>query len=183
MLVPNYPIQTARLHLRPFQESDLDDLYAYHSRPEVTRFLYWNARTLEETQKDLQRKQADTSLSAEGSYLSLAVVLPESAKVIGQVSLVWRSQEHQQGEIGFVFNPDYGGQGYATEAAQTVQTCILQVPNGPRVHDFVPLRYRVKGLATDESRRMRIGRSTPFGCQLHLLQNTFRLAATRIRLQ
>jgi RimJ/RimL family protein N-acetyltransferase len=120
MLVPNYPIQTARLQLRPFQDSDLADLYAYQSRPEVTRFLYWNARTLEETQKDLQRKQADTSLMGEGSYLSLAVVLPASAKVIGQVSLVWRSQQHQQGEIGFVFNPDYGGQGYATEAAQAV---------------------------------------------------------------
>jgi len=120
MLIPNYPIQTVRLHLRPFQGSDLDDLYAYHSRPEVTRFLYWNARNREETQLDLQRKQADTSLTAEGAYLSLAVVLPESAKLIGQVSLAWRSQQHQQGEIGFVFNPDYGGQGYATEAAQAI---------------------------------------------------------------
>ena len=120
MLIPTFPIQTRRLHLRPFGASDLDDLYAYHSRPEVTRFLYWDARTLEETQIDLRRKQADTSLTTEGAYLSLAVVLPESAKVLGQVSLVWRSQEHQQGEIGFVFNPDYGGQGYATEAAQAV---------------------------------------------------------------
>lgn len=39
-----YPIETGRLLLRPFPRTDLDDLYAYHSRPEVTRYLYWEVR-------------------------------------------------------------------------------------------------------------------------------------------
>lgn len=122
MLIPTYPIYTARLHLRPFGEQDLADLYAFHSRPEVTRFLYWEARTLTETQAVLARKQTETSLMDEGARLSLAVVLSATARVIGEVSLVWRSQEHQQGEVGFVFNPDFGGHGYATEATQVMLT-------------------------------------------------------------
>ena len=31
--------QTPRLTLRPFSSADLDDLYAYQSRPEVARYL------------------------------------------------------------------------------------------------------------------------------------------------
>jgi len=124
MLIPTYPIHTARLLLRPFCAEDLADLYAYHSQPEVTRFLYWEARTRAETEVALAQKQSDTKLTAEGSHLSLAVVLPGAATardtMIGEVSLVWRSQEHQQGEVGFVFNPAYGGHGYATEAAQAI---------------------------------------------------------------
>lgn len=41
MLRPEYPIETARLTLRPFRRDDLDDVYAYHARPEVVRYLYW----------------------------------------------------------------------------------------------------------------------------------------------
>ncbi len=107
-----YPIHTARLLLRPFQTADLDDLYAFHALPEVTRFLYWEARTRAETQQVLARKQTETSLTQEGDRLSLAVVLPARAIVIGEVSLVWQSQLHQQGEVGFVFHPAYQGHGY-----------------------------------------------------------------------
>lgn len=39
------------------------------------------------------------------------------AGVIGTVELVWRSRLDRTAEIGFVFNPDHGGRGLATEAA------------------------------------------------------------------
>jgi hypothetical protein len=37
MLIPNYPIQTARLKLRPFQDDDLGDLFEFYSLPEVAK--------------------------------------------------------------------------------------------------------------------------------------------------
>ena len=40
MLRPGYPLETARLALRPFEPGDLDELHAFHSLPEVARFLY-----------------------------------------------------------------------------------------------------------------------------------------------
>src|SRR5262245_20286421 len=111
-------IHTSRLTLRPFVDSDLDDLYAFHSHPEVARFLYWNPRDRDQTKRALDSKKAAVALETEGSSLVLAVEL--NGRVIGEVSLVWRSREHQQGEIGFVFHPEFQGQGYATEAARAI---------------------------------------------------------------
>ena len=33
------------------------------------------------------------------------------------MSLIWRSVEARQGELGWIFHPDHHGRGYATEAA------------------------------------------------------------------
>jgi RimJ/RimL family protein N-acetyltransferase len=118
VLTPSYPIATPRLILRPFSPGDLDDLYAFHSLPEVTTYLYWDARTREEARAALDVKIAQACLREEGDALSLAAELPGAGVVIGDLTLFWRSEEHRQGEIGFVFNPAYQGRGLATEAAR-----------------------------------------------------------------
>lgn len=121
--VPQAPVVTARMVLRPFTVGDLDDLHAYQSIEEVTRYLYWSARTREESAASLAAKVAATSLGNEGDSIVLACELPAGphggavARVIGEVNLACRSRRHSQGEIGFVFHPDFGGKGYATEAA------------------------------------------------------------------
>lgn len=40
--------------------------------------------------------------------------------MVGEVGLKLISWENRQGEIGFVFNPDYRGRGLATEAAESM---------------------------------------------------------------
>jgi RimJ/RimL family protein N-acetyltransferase len=116
----DYPIMTDRLILRPYILDDLDDLYEIQSRPEVTRYLYWGARDQEEVRESLEKKIRDSVLGDEGDALTLAVVLPETGTVIGDVLLVWVSRRHRQGEVGYIFHPDHGGRGYATEAAEVV---------------------------------------------------------------
>jgi RimJ/RimL family protein N-acetyltransferase len=106
--------------LRPFAPGDLDDLYAYQSRPDVARYLMWDARNRSQVAESVDRKVRQRALSAEGESLVLAVVYRDAGRVIGEVMLEWRSREHQQGEIGFVFNPDYHGRGLAAEAARVV---------------------------------------------------------------
>lgn len=120
MLHPNYPLRTARLILRPYLREDFEDLFAIHRRPDVTRYLYWEPRDAARVREVLDRKIGESALDDEGQGLALAVVLPETGRVIGEVSLRWLSREHRQGEVGFVFHPDYQGKGYATEAARVV---------------------------------------------------------------
>jgi RimJ/RimL family protein N-acetyltransferase len=116
VLRPDYPIETARLTLRPFTPGDLDDLYAYQSREDVTRYLYWEARDRDAVAEALARKMTQTVLDAEHEALCLAVEWREVGRVVGDVNLEWLSEYHQQGEVGYVFNPEFHGRGLATEA-------------------------------------------------------------------
>ena len=40
----------------------------------------------------------------------------QTGELVGDCVLMLRSKEHEQGEVGYVFNPAYHGRGYATEA-------------------------------------------------------------------
>jgi RimJ/RimL family protein N-acetyltransferase len=120
MLKPEYPIRTSRLTLRPYTPDDFDALYDIQSRPEVTRYLLYGVRDRGAVRASLEQKIAAAVLDEEGSNLTLAVVLPETGVLIGDVMLFWLSREHQQGEVGYVFHPDYGGKGFATEAARVM---------------------------------------------------------------
>lgn len=117
MLKPDYPIAADRLVLRPYAESDFDDVYDIQSRPDVARYLYWGARDRDQVRESLEKKIQGSALIEPGDMLSLAAVLPETGTVIGDVILKWTSGEHRQGEIGYMFHPRFGGKGYATEAA------------------------------------------------------------------
>jgi RimJ/RimL family protein N-acetyltransferase len=120
VLRPSYPILTERLSLRPLTDGDLDDVHAYYSRPEVTRYLYWGTRDRDGSREALDDYSRYTALESEGDGLVLAMVARDGGRVVGQVSLHWDSEEHRQGEIGFVVNPDYHGRGLAREAAMAM---------------------------------------------------------------
>ncbi|WP_158887324.1 GNAT family N-acetyltransferase [Amycolatopsis anabasis] len=117
MLQPEYPITTARLVLRPFTLSDLDALYGFQSRPDVTQYLSWEPRNRTETAAALQRRIATARLTENGRFLSIAAQRADTGQLIGDLFLEVVSTEHRQGEIGFVFHPDHHGRGFAGEAA------------------------------------------------------------------
>lgn len=114
---PDWPLETERLVLRPFEEGDLDALYRMHSDAEVARWLYNEPRTLEETRTLLGYKIDGAELTEEGKWLSAAVDERETGQFVGDVSMRWFSEPHKTGELGFMFDPAHQGRGYATEAA------------------------------------------------------------------
>jgi RimJ/RimL family protein N-acetyltransferase len=120
MFEPEYPIRTQRLLLRPFARGDVDALYAYHRLPEVARYLYGEPRSRADVQVLVAERTATTVLSEEGQALCLIAELAGTGEVAGDCVLFWRSEEHQQGEIGYTFNPAYHGHGFATETVRAL---------------------------------------------------------------
>ncbi|MGH3626351.1 MAG: GNAT family N-acetyltransferase, partial [Sciscionella sp.] len=117
MLVPEFPLRTTRLLLRPYRETDLDFVHDVQSRPEVARFVYWPPRDRDQARESLRMKMAATALRAEGDSLTPLIELAGTGEPIGDVLLHWTSEAHSHGEIGYVIHPRHAGRGYATEAA------------------------------------------------------------------
>lgn len=116
-LRPSLPIETERLSLRAFERSDLDWLARLQADPQVTRYLYWGPNDAEASRASLERKLDGAAVTEPGGALSLAAALRETGELVGDCTLFWLSEEHRQGEIGFVFDPRHHGRGYAGEAS------------------------------------------------------------------
>ena len=120
MLVPVLPIATERMIIRPFAPDDLDALVAMHGDERVVRYLPWGVRDRAELAGVLEEKTRRTRVEREGDGLNLAGVDAESGALVADLSLMWRSAEHQQGEVGYILHPDHEGHGYATEGARAM---------------------------------------------------------------
>jgi len=116
---PDWPIQTERLVLRPYEERDFAGLHELYSNPEVVRWLYNEPNTPEESRTKLARKIAGSTLTEEGG-LAAAVDLRDGTYVGDAVIFYSEPAEHRSLELGFSFLPAYQGRGYATEAARAL---------------------------------------------------------------
>jgi RimJ/RimL family protein N-acetyltransferase len=115
---PDWPIETERLVLRPYEERDLDAVHALYSNPDVVRWLYDEPLSIEGSRAKLARKLGGHTLS-EAQGLHAAVELQDGTYV-GDAVLFYGSVEHKTVEVGFSFDPRQQGQGYATEAARAL---------------------------------------------------------------
>lgn len=120
------PILTSRLRLRAFVPEDLAALCAFEGLPQVMRYLYWTDPGPQAVKDRLVRRIACTQIAEEGDGLMLAVVRRDTDALIGHVMLQCVSREHQQGELGYVFDPVHQGQGFATEACRPVLDIAFQ---------------------------------------------------------
>lgn len=98
--------ETDRLILRRYRESDLQDLYEYLSNPEVVKFEPYRPMSMDEVRNNLKWRISTDEM--------IAVELKNKHKMIGNVYLGKRDFESL--EIGYVFNQDYWGKGYAKES-------------------------------------------------------------------
>ena len=121
-------IETERLLLRPFRQSDLYDLNEYASVEGVGEMAGWkHHETLEET-----RSVLDGFISEDKTF---AIVLKESGKVIGSLGVEEYGMEealtefydYKGREIGYALSKDHWGKGIMPEAAGAVIDHLFNV--------------------------------------------------------
>lgn len=103
-------LKTGRLILRPFRESDEEDLFAYLSDPEVVKFEPYAPMTREQVRENLAWRMSTEEM--------IAVELRETGKLIGNVYLGRR--EFDSLELGYVFHAGFWGKGYARESCEAL---------------------------------------------------------------
>lgn len=119
---PELPILTERLTLRRWAMADHPALLNMTSRPDVVRYVPFPPRTAESAATALEQRigWGVPTFDADGQVLPLAVEHTASGVLIGDFMLMFRTVEHRDAEIGFIFHPDHQGQGYATEVGRAV---------------------------------------------------------------
>lgn len=111
-------LETERLILRRFTDTDLPSLLAYRNDPEIARFQSWDSFSPEEAQAFLQEQQAiEPGMS--GKWFQFAIVVKSSGLLVGDCAL-HVDEEGQQGEIGFTLARRHQKKGFALEAVTRV---------------------------------------------------------------
>jgi ribosomal-protein-alanine N-acetyltransferase len=103
-------LKTSRLVVRPFKVEDAEDLFAMLSNKDVYHF---------EPGSPITREQADQiALECSQDPAFWAVVLQSEHKMVGRLYFNQTEPKHLlTWELGYIFNPSYHNQGYASESA------------------------------------------------------------------
>jgi RimJ/RimL family protein N-acetyltransferase len=116
-------IETKRLILRTFQESDWQDLHAYYSDPVCTQYTVGKPLTEGGTWRILAGMIGHWQMRGYGPY---AVVERNSGRVVGPVGL-WYPVDWPEPEIKWALVREYWGRGYACEAATAVNKMAIEM--------------------------------------------------------
>lgn len=121
-------IETKRLIIRDFKEKDAVGLYEYLSVPQVNCFSSEKVNSFNEAIQKVKEKQK------EGTYGSCyAVCLRDSDFIIGEVFMM--KEDIDTYSVGWNFNLNYGGKGYASEAAEGVFNYLF-ANNARRIYAY-----------------------------------------------
>ena len=103
-------METTRLLIRRFSPNDWSDMFEYFSQESVVKYEPYGVFTEADCKQEAIRRAGDDSF--------WAVCLKDSGKLIGNI--YFAKQDFDTWELGYVFNENYHGMGYATEAVRTI---------------------------------------------------------------
>ena len=111
-------LQTSRLDLRPFAESDLDDMSTLMANAEFMRFSL-GVFSREQTAGFLEKVQARDRAGLPSQF---AMIFRGDERLIGYCGFFLQTVDDvEELEIGYRLDPSYWSRGLATEAARAVR--------------------------------------------------------------
>lgn len=112
-------IETERLILRPWEETDAEAMFKYASDPDIGPIAGWPPHTSVENSREIIR----TVFAAPETY---AVVLKDTGEPVGSCGIMFSDSLHsaemkqREAEIGYWIGKPYWGQGLIPEAVKAL---------------------------------------------------------------
>jgi [ribosomal protein S5]-alanine N-acetyltransferase len=116
--LPTPTLSTDRLRLRPFDDTDANDIFALQSNAHVLR--YWDSPPWRDRGRSEHFIGACRQMAKEGTGARVAVDRVADGAFIGWCHLSNWNPDHHSASLGYCFNEAAWGYGYATEAARAL---------------------------------------------------------------
>jgi RimJ/RimL family protein N-acetyltransferase len=115
MPLPTPTLQTARLTLRPFQDTDAQAIYALQSNARVLR--YWDSPPWTDPSRAQAFLAQCRQMAADGTGLRWAIETVQGRSFLGWCAMFRWNAVYRSAGMGYCLEEEAWGQGYATEAA------------------------------------------------------------------
>ncbi len=129
-------IETQRLILRPFAESDAADVYEYLKEPAVNCFANMKLNSIEEAAAEMKKRAGETEYY-------FAITLKENGKVIGEIDAFPEGDGPDEENAPkdtfspcWMLNLNYAGKGYAYEAARAFFDYLFNEKGARRIYAY-----------------------------------------------
>lgn len=109
-------LETPRLHLREFMPADANTLFEMESDPQVLRYVTYGPHSHDEVDADV-RFHMEQQFETKRTVFHLAVTRKGEGQMLGWCGIKITNARHREGELGYAFDRDAWGNGYATEAS------------------------------------------------------------------
>jgi RimJ/RimL family protein N-acetyltransferase len=112
-------IESERLRIRRFKDSDLVPFMAYRKDPEVARYQSWDYLDEQEARAFIQQMDS-AQPGVPGEWFQFAIESKEMGDLIGDCALRVDEHEPHRAEIGFTLARKHQGKGFASEAVSVL---------------------------------------------------------------
>jgi ribosomal-protein-alanine N-acetyltransferase len=135
-------LETERLILRDFKNSDWEDLHVLYMKPETVKYNPSGYPENEEASKAIVAGWARQTGNASREAYTAAIISKTDLRFVGVISLDLGNHKYRKGEIWYKLLPDCWGQGLATEATKAMlafgfeQLQLHRIESGCSIHNI-----------------------------------------------
>ena len=127
-------LESERVYLRPFNDSDIENVYKGLSHPDIIKYYGISFDSLEATKEQMNWF---SDLEKNGTGIWWAVCSKTDDKFLGAGGLNDLSKENKKAEIGFWLLPDSWGKGIMTETMPLIFNYAFTEIGLHRIEGFV----------------------------------------------
>lgn len=120
MLSPK--LETERLILRRYNESDIDAFYEILHDDRLQNYISFPDLTKDEELEYIRKCMDEVE---DSKYEKWAIIKKENNETIGNISVNTINKKHNYCNVGYVIRYDYWGNGYAGESLKVVSDYLL----------------------------------------------------------
>ena len=118
-------IETERLILREYEKHDWEAVHQYGQQENILIYEVWGPNSKEQTKAFIEKSISERKENPRRAF-ELCVTLKSTKQLIGGCGFRIKKDNNKRGDFGYIINPEYWNNGYATEASKGLLNFMVE---------------------------------------------------------